>query len=69
MTGRTSYAQHKAFLEMVARGGEAELAGFLEAAERPCADFQRYEGALQRRYLQGFQDGKAKLMCEEVTQA
>ena len=32
MTGRTSYAQHKAFLEMVARGGEAELAGFLEAA-------------------------------------
>lgn len=60
-----TYEQHKSFLEAVHYWSQAELEGFLDAKtqEKPCCKPGVSEH-YQRRYMQGFEDGKAKLMQE-----
>lgn len=58
---RVSYEQHYRFLTMVAAGAGEELAGFLDAK-----DLERPAMPEHPRYVQGFNDGKAKLMQEKA---
>jgi len=62
---QVSYEEHRNFLEMVKEGAAAEYVGFVESMmfdePRPYRD-KRF----QRRYEQGFFDGKAKRMAQKV---
>lgn len=65
----TTYEQHRKFLEYVASGAKAELTGFVDARWRKEAMNCFADASLQRRYLQGFEDGKAKMLQEETVQS
>jgi hypothetical protein len=65
-----SYAEHLTQRKKQALGAEAEYQGWLMAKtcmeqEPPPYSSDEY---LQRRYYEGFQDGRIVLACEEETQ-
>jgi hypothetical protein len=61
MQGQIPYNDHRRFLERQVRLVEAELRGFIQAA---CGGLVRYspDPEQQRRFVRGYEDGKAKII-------
>lgn len=63
----TTYAQHLNFLQLVLSGAMAELQGFRDAEHLEVPAMVLVPKHQQSRYMQGWHDGKAKKIQEEVT--
>lgn len=62
-----SYEEGQAIRQKWADGATAELLGFRAAEHEPSPRMMSQDPYIQQRYDQGFHDGKAMLLTEEVT--